>query len=309
MKMNFFSKCLVLLLAANNLMAQDLTSKNGEVILPQAKDWCIGVDATKLIKNAKFDFAGGLQTITGKYFLDAKTAYRMGLRIGVNNVTTKNRTTDRVASTSSVIAYPSAKPTKENTWRRTSTVIGLSFGIEKRRGSTRLQGVYGIEGGLYVTSTKDKFTYGNKLNPVSTSAKVEVDSIGDALTSPVLGKAGNIVINPPIQGVNGSARATEVKSGRRISIGARAFIGAEYFVLPKLSVGGEFGWSMGYTLAGRSKTTLESVGQANIPNVTSSVEVRTTTIDGSSSSQFWLDNDQSNLIGGASASLKLNLYF
>jgi hypothetical protein len=289
--------------------AQDLTSKNGEAILPQAKDLSIGLDATKFIKNASWDYMSTAQTIIGKYFIDAKTAYRAGVRIGVNNWTSKAFVDDRAAVQSSVVAYPSVRASKENKWQKFTNTVGLSFGMEKRRGSTRLQGVYGAEAGFYFSSSRDIFTYGNKLNPLSTSAPVTVDPTGDAMSSPVFGKAANIDTVPRIQGVIGAARATDRKNGVSFSVGARAFIGAEYFVLPKLSIGGEFGWGFAFSMSGRSKTTWESTGQSQNTGSTSTQTVKKTTIDGSQSSSFKMDNDNSSVIGGASASLRLLLYF
>lgn len=303
---------LIVVLALSRGFGQDLTSKNGEIILPQAKDWSIGLDATKFIKNANFDFISSAQAITGKYFIDAKTAHRFGVRIGFNNYTSKAFTLDRAASTSSVIAYPAAVATVENKWIKSSTSFGLSYGIEKRRGSTRLQGIYGVEGGLYISSSRDKFTYGNKLNPTSTNSPVTVDPKGDAMSSPVFGRAGNIdsTASSNIQGVIGSnARATDRKNGVSVSVGARAFIGAEFFVLPKLSIGGEFGWGISFSMAGRSTTTWESVGQPKNTGVTTTELVKTTTIDGPQSSTFRIDTDNSNILGGTSASLRINLYF
>ncbi|PBQ30372.1 hypothetical protein CNR22_00870 [Sphingobacteriaceae bacterium] len=287
--------------------AQDLTSKNGEAILPQAKDWSIGLDATRLIKNASFDFVSTSQAITGKYFKDASTAYRIGVRIGVNSWTTKAMVTDRAAASSTIIAYPAAVPSKENSWRRASTSIGLSFGIEKRRGATRLQGVYGVEGGVYLSTTNDKFTYGNKLN-VSSSPQLVIDPAGDAMSSPIFGNANNVDTVPRIQGVQGSARVTERKNGLALTIGARVFVGAEYFVLPKMSIGGEFGWGAAFSTSGRSETKLESIGQSNIQGSTGA-SVKSTTIDGGASNHVGIDTDNTNLLGGLSASLRLNLYF
>ncbi len=292
---------------AGSAFCQDLTSKNGEPILPQAKDWSIGLDATRLIKNADFNFVSTSQAITAKYFKDANTAYRIGVRIGLNSWTTKAMVPDRVAGTSSVIAYPAATTMKENTWKRTSSAIGLTFGIEKRRGVTRLQGIYGIEGGLYISGTKDKFSYGNKLNATS-SPQMVVDPKGDAMKSPYFGNANNIDTLPMIQGVQGPARITQRKNGISLSLGARVFMGAEFFVLPKMSLGGEFGWGFGVSTAGRSETKLESIGQSNVQGQTGA-SVKITTIDGGTTNRVGLDTDNANLIGGLSASLRLNLYF
>src|ERR1043165_7523672 len=81
--------------------AQDLTSKKGEPILPEAGDWSIGIDATPFLSYAKsfigagtgttaptWNFITNYQTISGKYMVDANTAYRGSLRIGFGGSTT-----------------------------------------------------------------------------------------------------------------------------------------------------------------------------------------------------------------------------
>lgn len=297
--------CLIILSSAA-CMAQDLTSKEGAPILPQAKDWSIGFDATRLIKNASFDFAASSQAIAVKYFIAPQTAYRASARIGYNDWTTKTMVEDRIARTSSVIAYPAAQPLKQNTWKRTSTAIGVSFGIEKRRGITRLQGIYGVEAAIFFSTTRDQFSYGNALN-ASALGPVTVED-DDAMTSAVLGGANNVVDSAMIQGVEGQARIITRKSGVSLSIGARAFIGAEYFVLPKLSLGGEFGWGLGFSTTGRTETTYESMGKGTLSS-NSALSVNRTTIDGGRASHTRLDTDNSNMLGGLSASLRVNLYF
>jgi hypothetical protein len=301
---------IVFLLAVGVAHAQDSTnvlrSKNGEPVLPEAKDWGLSIDATKFIKNAEFNFMSQAQTIMFKYFKDARTAYRIGVRVGVNEWTTKAMVTDRAAATSTVIAYPAAVPMKRNQWKRTAAIFGLSGGIEKRRGSTRLQGFYGAEAGFYLSAMRDKFTYGNALNASSLNPLYVTEE--DELISPVLGNANNVDTVPAIQGVIGNARVIERKSGLAFSIGGRMFIGAEYFFLPKMSIGGEFGWGIGVTTSGRTETTLESIGASNIQGNTTSA-VKRTTIDGDQHSTLRIDNDNMNTIGGLSASLRLSLYF
>ncbi len=287
--------------------SQDLTSKEGAPILPQAKDWSFGIDATRFIKNASFDFVSTAQALSLKYFKDPKTAYRIGIRVGLNSWTTKAMVDDRVAASSTVSAYPAAVVMKENVWKKSSTAVGLTFGIEKRRGVSRLQGIYGVEGSLYISSSKDKFTYGNALN-ASTSPQYGVDTKNDAMTSPYFGNANNIDTLPKIQGVQGAARVLERKNGVALSLGVRAFIGAEYFVLPKMSLGGEFGWGFGVSSTGRSETKLESIGQSNVSGG-SGASVKGTTIDGGASNHVGLDTDNSNILGGLSATLRLNVYF
>src|SRR5687768_8971920 len=71
-----------------------LTSKKGEAILPEAKDWAISFDAVPFLNYVGNLFSGatgsntspgaswvnpGTMTITGKMFKDEKTAYRGSL--------------------------------------------------------------------------------------------------------------------------------------------------------------------------------------------------------------------------------------
>ncbi|MBA3663652.1 MAG: hypothetical protein H0W61_05535 [Bacteroidetes bacterium] len=297
--------------------AQDLTSKKGEPILPEAGDWGIAIDATPFLNYAgnffgktnnntapTWNFFTTQQTITGKYFVDAQTAYRGSLRIGFNSNTNRAMVAD-IAKTAAITAtangYPAAKPMVENTFKHSNTVIGLSGGIEMRKGKTRLQGYYGGEVGILVAMNKDKFTYGNALSATTTPSLNVGVAPADAFTG------GNNVTssNPGINGLQGNARVTERNNGTTFSFGVRGFIGAEYFVLPKMSIGGEFGWGLGISTTGKTKTTYESVGNAGSGNDATG----STTIEGSKSGSFWLDTDGKNSIWGPTGALRLNLYF
>ncbi len=293
-----------------NAFAQDLTSKKGEPILPEAGDWGIGVDATPFLQYAgnffgkattntapTFNFFAG-QTITGRYFQDAQTVYRGSLRIGFGSESQRQMVDDRsvIPATSS---FPTADPMVENVYKQSNTNIGLAAGIEKRRGKTRLQGYYGGEVGINLSTSKDKFTYGNALNPTPTGTNPAVGVTTDDAFS------GASNIGPvPSAGSTGSGRITERKNGTSFSFGVRGFIGAEYFVLPKMSIGGEFGWGIGLTSIGKSKTTWESTG-----NPGTGPTVGSTTVDGAKQSEFRIDTDNRNSVWGPSGSLRLNFYF
>ena len=297
-------KILLILFAVSfyNSGAQLIYSRDGQPVLPERGDWSIGVDATRLARLKGFNFLSGSNAIILKYMKDSVTAYRAGVRIGVNNYVSRQMVTDRLANANPVQTYPAAFPMKENVWKRTSTIVGLSAGLEKRRGKTRLQGIYGFEGAIYFSGSTDKFTYANALNP-SPLNPVTVDARDDAMYSQQLGNANNVDTVPRIQAVKGFARVTERKNGLAFSIGVRGFIGAEYFFLPKMSVGGEFGWGLGFTTTGRSETTYESEGQSSTQGI------KQTTFDGNTESVFSFDTDNNNAVGGMSASLRLNLYF
>jgi len=285
--------------------AQDLTSKKGEPFLPEAGDYAISVDANPFLNYVgnffgkqnnntapTFNFLNNNFVITGKKFKDATNAYRASVRLGFDNTSTKTQTADRAAT--AAVTFPDMAAMVENKHSKSNTNIGISVGIEKRRGKTRLQGVYGAEAGIFYGSTKDKYTYGNELNPTGTPA-VLVSAGGDGMN-------GNANITTDTYG--NAARVTVRKGGASFSIGVRGFVGAEYFVAPKISIGGEFGWGIGFGMTGKSKTTTESVG-----TTTSGQVVGEQTVEGSKSSTFMLDTDNKNSFFGPSGTLRLNLHF
>ena len=103
-----------------------------------------------------------------------------------------------------------------------------------------------------------------------------------------------------------TGRATEFKGGSIFSFGLRAFIGAEYFVLPRLAIGGEFGWGLGFASIGASSTSFEVEGLANGATV-ETIENRTT--EGSKMSMFGVDNDNNNGAFGPGGSLRMTFHF
>ena len=68
---------------------------------------------------------------------------------------------------------------------------------------------------------------------------------------------------------------TKYKSGLGIGVGAKGFLGAEYFIFPKLSIGAEYNYSFITFIQPKSKTTTNG-----------------TTVDGNSYSQFGLSGVQ-----------------
>jgi len=317
---------LALALGISTSFAQELKSKKDEMILPEAGDWGLAIDANPFLQYAgnffgktttnaapSFNFFTTAQTITGKYFTDAQNAYRGSLRIGLGSASERNMVTDQLkaaAISPTANGWPVADPMVENTWKQSNTTIGLAAGMEMRRGKTRLQGYYGGEVGIYMNMMKDKFTYGNTLAATqSASTNVNVAASDEFTSANLYGNVGNNVAAAPISGLIGNARVTERKHGSMISFGVRGFIGAEYFVLAKMSIGGEFGWGLGLTSQGKTKTTWEGVGDngnpANTQNSVGTVEIESS----KGSGQWWLDTDGKNSVWGPTGTLRLNLYF
>jgi len=237
--------------------------------------------------------------VSGKYFKDATTAYRVGIRLGYDSKTTKRYQND---VTETGVVYPALPSQKEDKWSHNSSTLGITVGIEKRKGKTRLQGFYGADLLIWGSSVKDKVTYGQS-----------VDGTTAGLTAVTTGAGGNTT-DFTVDGFNNigniagstSGRITSKKVGGGFGFGVRAFIGAEYFVAPKISIGGEFGWGIGYMTGGKTKTAYETTGGAPV----SKNDIEQTVKNGG---HFVIDTDLNQSTTGSllapSANLRLNLHF
>ncbi|MBK7817247.1 MAG: hypothetical protein KBG47_02165 [Bacteroidia bacterium] len=316
---------LALALGISTSFAQELKSKKEEMILPEAGDWGLAIDANPFLQYAgnffgktttnaapTFNFFTNANTITGRYFTDAQTCYRGSLRIGLGGASERNMVADvlkmNAAATSTATGWPAASAMVENVWKQSNTTVGLAAGMEMRKGKTRLQGYYGGEVGIYMNMMKDKFTYGNALVSTTTaSLNVDVTAADEFTGANAYGNVGNNLGNPAMPGLTAAgARVTERKYGTTFSFGLRGFIGAEYFILAKMSIGGEFGWGLGLSSQGATKTSWEGVGSNGAGTFsTGSAEIETSKGGG----QWWLDTDGVNSVWGPTGTLRLNLYF
>lgn len=291
-------------LGATTTYAQDLTSKKGENYLPEAGDWAIGVDATPFLNyvgnffgktgpNAAptWNFLTTNNAITGKYFVEDDMAYRASLRIGFGSNKGSAMVADRSVTTAPV--FPAEPAMVENTWKMGNTNIALAGGLEWRKGSTRLQGFYGAELGISISSNKATYEYGNALNQ-NAAGNVNVDADDDFGT-------GNLTTDA----YGNAARVLSSKSGTMFGIGLRGFIGAEYFVLPKLAVGGEFGWGLAFMANGTSSVEMESEGIDGGGNEIAANR----TVETNNGSGFAIDTDNINKLFGPAATLRITFHF
>lgn len=312
----------VLLLAAafgvSGAFAQDLTSKKGEPFLPEAGDWSIGINAAPFLNYAgqmlsdagatapTFGFNNGGNfdnVIVGKMFKDEKTAYRAGIRLGFGGSKETKEVEKLYVSTATppTAVFPSKADVVENEYKMSSRNIGLSGGIEMRRGKTRLQGYYGGELGFGMSGTTKKYTYGNALIANNTAATGVGVEAADAF-----GTGSNLVAGVT-QGQNGNARVLTAKGGGTLTFGLRGFIGAEYFILPKMSIGGEFGWGLGLSRTGKTKKTYEARGTSAAAGSTQAVAEFE--VEGQKSGNWSFDTQNINNVFGPAAQLRLNLHF
>lgn len=303
----------VAVILGSTAFAQKMESKNGESYLPAAEDWAISIDATPFLnyfgnligggQNANtaptWNYLTNNQIIRGKYFVEDDMAYRAGIRLGFGSMKGSSMVADRGSSL--VPDYPSVEPAMvENTYKAGTTNIGIMVGLEKRRGFGRLQGFYGAELGFNIASAKNTFTYGNALTQTTSGPNVNIDVADDMDVN------GDAVADNTGTDVFGNAgRVTEWKSGMSFGIGLRGFIGAEYFVLPRLAIGGEFGWGLVFQTMGTSSTTLESEGLDNALNERTS----SFTTESKNGSGFGVDTDRVNSVFGPAGSLKMTFHF
>ncbi|MDD4575136.1 MAG: hypothetical protein PHI36_01790 [Bacteroidales bacterium] len=271
--------------------AQELVSKKGFTILPEAGDIVLGFDAVPLVDLA-LNFTnimvntgqtaahpgyvnGFNQVIVGKYFLSETKAIRA--KIGIN--TNRTSATTYFDDPADVLAYP-ADPDQWGELKdvaiSTSRDIILAGGLEFRRGHNRLQGFYGAEAllGLSNSGTSNKYDIEMNQETVVTNGWV----------APV--------------------RTLSTSTGNAISFGVRGFVGVEYFFAPKMSIGGEFGWGLGIKTTPRGNVKTETWVVAD-----SKVKEETTKGLSKGSSMGWqVDNGfGQNLL--PSAALTVNFHF
>jgi len=243
---------LATLVFANFIMAQEenndvLKNKKGEVILPEAGDYAIGVSATPFINLVgnlfkinsaapfnnplSWNFVDGSNAIYGKYFLTENTAVRAGVRFGMGTQTFRNYVPDDNDNTGT-------KTVMDKLTQKSTNVV-LSAGLEKRVGHGRLQAFYGAGANIGFAGSSSYYSYENEFSSTNNTP-----TSTDWTTSPVS--------NAP-----SAARILENKAGKTISLGLRGFVGVEYFILPKISLGGEFGFGPSIQMQGDGTQVVE----------------------------------------------------
>jgi hypothetical protein len=309
---NIFSTLVLLLVAVSALVAQDastsdvpvIKSKKGEAYLPVADEWGLGISANPFLDylgnfingydgfndSPDFDFADNVANnvaIFGKMMVDENTAYR--IRFNLSKGTTINKSVvlqDRINGNPDFPAF-------SDDWQKVNTTaIVIAPGLEKRRGSTRLQGIYGGEAIFGLRNTNVIYQYGNPM----TADFVEPGSTD--FTSQGFGP--NLVGDP----VPESTRVVENKIGANWLFGVRGFIGVEYFFAPKISLSGEFGYMLSYQIQKRGTITTETFDQGTL----SVRQTITDVYDGPGSSDIGVTNFGIGL-DNLNASINLLFYF
>ena len=252
----------------------EVTNKQGIAILPSAGDVALGIEAdpfleylgdmiglTGVVSPGFNSFLNNGITLYGKYFLTDESAVRvkLGFNFGSNTLGHAVLNETAVASNplddqKSVIDYKFDKKRE----------VALSIGYEMRRGYHRLQGFFGGELGLGYTNNFASYQYGNPMALANQSPETYDFELG------VSGAKAN--------------RAIENKAGMRFKAGINAFVGAEYFFAPKMSIGGELGLGFFVNNQSMGANTTESFNP-----VSGQVETKSTRIGKDNASSFFFN--------------------
>lgn len=261
-KQVLFSAAMVAAIGAS-AQTGEITSNRGENWLSQSGDWGLTIDATPFLNYAgnllngslnnnapAFNFNNQMLAIQGKKLIDANTAYRGMVRIGFGNQKTTDFEEQNPLPTPPP-TFPNPNPQVENVTKDSNFDLVLGGGIEKRKGSTRVVGVYGAMAYVSLGTSKRTREFGNALS-----------------------------------NDNPDQRDIEVKNGSTFGLGLMAFGGVEWFCAPKVSLSGEYTWGLAMTSQGYSETTTEYW----VPNQTGGGTVTAITEEtGPKTSSFGID--------------------
>jgi hypothetical protein len=288
--MKKFIKLSLVLLSGTSLIAQgndQIQNKNGVDIMPVQGEWALGAG---LPMNVLTGFAGNMFGFTGnnnlgnslyrnsaigtsgislfgKYMVSDNNAYRLSFyNEGYDELYRYDVTDDLSNSPDTMVV---------DTYRYNYSYSQVSAGYEYRRGTTRLRGIYGGEAFLgWSGGWSDHYTYGNTMG------------IGNMAPTTAWGSQ--------------AMRTVSNTSSSFLTIGARAFVGVEYFIAPKICLGTEFGWTARYERTGKSVLTQEFF-QLDDTGLEGQVVTKTTTSSGGRDFRSGLDN--------ASGQIYLTFYF
>lgn len=214
-------------------------TKRGYKILPEKGDFALGIDAVPFFEylgnmfnkehnNAPF-VDGFNGSIAGKYFFYDDMAIRVRVNAGFSGKEYKGV----IANDTEIYHDPMNVDATVIDYRTINgQQFGLAAGWEYRRGYRRVQGVFGAELGGGIENQNIKYEYGNPITEVNQHPSTT--DFYDNITT--------------------TGRVLERKSGLEWNVFIAGFVGVEYFIAPKLSLGGEF--ALGFKVRNRAQGEL-----------------------------------------------------
>jgi hypothetical protein len=261
---------IVALMAIGLVNAQDFKSKRGEYMLPEKGDWALEFGAGSIFKYLGNAFNGNLNNnapevdysnnynglFVGKYFNTDKSAYRVVFNFASVGRGTKISTT---SADNTVVIVPGAPApnsvlttSNQTETKNSNTEFAIGVGKEWRRGKTRLQGFYGADVLLLFSGS-------------SSSSNSNTENLTNVVTPAQTIKS--IVLTD-----------SNTKGGSGFGIGAQGFIGAEYFLFPKMAIGAQYTYGVRYISTGEGNTTIVTTNSTDnsLPTPTFNSTVTTT---------------------------------
>ncbi|MBO7112683.1 MAG: hypothetical protein J6V75_01885 [Bacteroidaceae bacterium] len=170
------------------------------------------------VNTTQFQKIDPMMSISGKYFLDDETAIRVNLGLIYQREFKKSYARDDAE----YALNPFSQQKVIDTYLSKNTGMSLMAGLEKRVGKARLQGIYGA-GVLFALNNQVKeYTYGNAITDINQSP---TESNGGTAAT-LDGFAYNRLIK-------------DYNLGASWHLGIVTFVGVEYFIIPRMSIGGE----------------------------------------------------------------------
>jgi hypothetical protein len=275
---NLFILIMLFTFCIANTQAQDtepepepLKGNKGQLILPESGDIGLGVNMipffnwfgnafnnnanNQFASNNKFFTIFGNSVLMGKYMLSEKTAVRVNFGFNVISTTLKQYVQEDASNDPLDMV--------QDSWKNDVGNYTLALGYEMRRGKRRIQGYYGADIIFNYINNSSAYTYGNGYSSTN-----------------VIPTSFNFGTN-----INNNMRVLNNTGNSTFGIGLRGFVGVEYFVAPKLSLGAEFGW--GFTI----NSTFDSVTSSEFFEAsTSETMIQNTTVAGNTVVAAGVDN-------------------
>lgn len=256
MKIKILLASACMMLASTTYVDAKKPEKN---YLPEAGDVTIGVNAVPFLNYLGNVFGksdknkinpekiGGVpavpgldnptMSIFGKYFLTDQTALRLNVGIGINSITQSGYVTDDAAAVNDPLSVAEV----EDTYKYRNSGMSIAVGYEWRRGSKRLQGFWGGQAILAYSNSKHFFGYGNAITEVNQDPTQYDDN--NNWTFPTT--------QPTLDNIGGNSRLLMQSDGSSWTYGVGGFVGVEYYIAPKISIGCEMSLNLLWTTGGK----------------------------------------------------------
>ena len=190
-------------------------------------------------------------SIFGKYFLTDQTAVRLNVGIGINSQTQSNY----VQNDAAVAENPLSVDQVEDTYKYRNSGMSVAVGYEWRRGGKRLQGFWGGQAILAYSNSKHFFGYGNAITEVNQTPTAFTYESGSNTYNYGKWDGSNlpngITIPTDEKNVGGNSRLLMQSDGRSWTYGVGGFVGVEYYIAPKISIGCEMSLNLLWTSGGK----------------------------------------------------------